>query len=89
MAADAGILIAGIDLSSSESEDDEKGQATISNKLVQHVNEDKEQKRLQELWKTIKESGAEQEVLPDVKFVVKVRNRYLTDANSVYECNAW
>jgi hypothetical protein len=47
------------------------------------------QSELAQVYNSMKELSPQRKPFPDVKFTFKVRNRQLTDVNSVYECNAW
>lgn len=69
---------------------EEKLSSSKEDKLVLTMKEDQEQKRLFRIWNDIKNCpNTKSTPFPDTKFVVKVRNRHLTDANAVYDCNAW
>ena len=56
--------------------------------------EEEQQTRLLNIWKEIKNHQSSSSTpaaatFPVVKFISKVRNRHLIDANEVYDCNAW
>ncbi|XP_021956311.1 tRNA N(3)-methylcytidine methyltransferase METTL2 isoform X2 [Folsomia candida] len=80
-------------LESTEDNLDDSVAASEHEKSVSLKKELDEQDRLRRTWEEIKnknEGTASLMSLPDeVKFVVKVRNRHLKDANAVYDCNAW